>query len=163
MPSNKPIFRSTSAPTAAAAIPAPNARSTSNESGVPSARADCLAQRGHFCPTTVLTMQRVQIGSPQLEQVSRVSVSGWLTHAGTTCAESVAIAISIYEGSSITARPSLRPLTRSQPAAWNMDSPDTVAGEALPGTPGTQLIELEEAPRADGHVCNQRPSPDRRF
>jgi hypothetical protein len=46
------------------------------------ARPVCLAQRGHFCPTAVVTMQRVQIGSPQFEQVSLVSTLGWFTQVG---------------------------------------------------------------------------------
>jgi hypothetical protein len=46
------------------------------------ARPDCFAQLGHFCPTAVVTMHRVQIGSPQLEHVSRVSTLGWFTQVG---------------------------------------------------------------------------------
>src|SRR5262245_50097125 len=57
-------------------------------------------------------MQRVQIGSPQLEQVRRVSTCGWFTQAGTTCADSVAIATQCYEESVVTARPSLRALRK---------------------------------------------------
>jgi hypothetical protein len=55
------------------------------------ARPDCLAQRGHFWPTAVATMQRGQIGSPQVEQVSLVSTFGWLTHVGARFACSVVI------------------------------------------------------------------------
>ena len=67
---------------AATANPAPNALARSCGSGLPLARPLCLAQRGHFCPTAVATMQRVQIGSPQFEQVSRVSTLGWFTQVG---------------------------------------------------------------------------------
>src|SRR6266704_3317894 len=149
-------------PAASTARPAPNALSTSSESGLPRARVDCLAQRGHFCPTTVLTMQRAQIGSPQFEQVSRVSTSGWLTHAGTTGAESVAIAFSIYEETSITVRSTLGPLTWWPGAVWNRGTLETVAPGASVGTPGAPNF-LKEAHRADGHVSNHLSCPDRRF
>jgi hypothetical protein len=40
------------------------------------------AQSPHFWPTAVVTMQRGQIGLPQLEHVSLVSTPGWLTQVG---------------------------------------------------------------------------------
>ena len=82
-PANGTATRSTP-PSAATATPAPNARASSCGSGLPLARPLCLAQRGHFCPTAVVTMHRVQIGSPQFEQVSRVSTLGWFTQVGAT-------------------------------------------------------------------------------
>src|SRR6266540_7358340 len=94
------------APTATAS-PAPNALANSVVSGSPLARPDCLAQRGHFWPTAVVTMQRVQIGSPQLEQVSLVSTFGWLTHVGARFFWSVAIV-----------GPSTCQRTRCAPARW---------------------------------------------
>jgi hypothetical protein len=36
-----------------------------------------LAHSGHLIPTALKTMQSVQIGRPQLEQLTAVSVLGW--------------------------------------------------------------------------------------
>jgi len=87
MPANGKATSST-APAAAATTPAPNARPTTCGSGFPLARPLCLAHRGHFCPTAVVTMQRAQIGSPQFEQVSLVSTLGWFTQVGARLVES---------------------------------------------------------------------------
>src|SRR6266536_507581 len=159
-----------SAPSAAAATPAANALASRILSGVPLARADCFAQRGHFCPTTVFTMQRGQMGSPQLEQVSRVSTSGWFTHAGAMCAESVAIATSIYGGSSVTAWPPrpVRPATRAS-AGWNsrrLESVVPLGGKSVAWRTLCAVVsypKLEEALRADGHVPYHCSGADRRF
>src|SRR6266511_2390010 len=84
-------------------------------------------------------MQCAQIGSPQFEQVSRVSTSGWLTHAGTTGAESVAIAFSIYEETSITVRPTLGPLTWWPGPVWNRGTLETVLLGAPPAHRAPQI------------------------
>jgi hypothetical protein len=37
----------------------------------------CPAHSGHLMPTALKTMQSVQIGRPQLEQLTAVSFRGW--------------------------------------------------------------------------------------
>src|SRR5919198_3913343 len=158
---NRPSLRTRSAPSTATASPAPKPRSSTTVSGVPLALAGCLEQRGHFWPTTVLTMQRGQIGSPQLEQVRRVSTPGWLTHAGTTGAGSTLIASSAYLGArDILARAAAPPLGARCGIAWYRIPLASWRQHSV--WPCCGARSNKEARRADGHVPHH-PGVDRRL
>jgi hypothetical protein len=62
--------------------------------GAPLALLGWRAQSPHFWPTGVVTMQRGQIGLPQLEHVSLVSTPGWLMQVGVMLVWSAVIASS---------------------------------------------------------------------
>src|SRR4051812_20609168 len=73
----KPTRARTTAPAAPVARAAANTLASRGAVGVPLARLLWRAHSGHFWPTGVDTMQRGQIGAPQLEQLRRVSTPGW--------------------------------------------------------------------------------------